>query len=139
MYLTKCNYHPSVADLFNEVLENRATTGAEVFYKPAANITEDEKGYGLALVLPGFEKEEISLKLEKDTLTIEAGHEKKESENTKYSWIEFKAVAKFRRSFVVPENVNTDGITAGYNNGILNIFIPKVAEKPVETKEITVS
>jgi HSP20 family protein len=139
MYLTKCSYHPTVADLFNEVFENRATTGSEVFYKPAANVSEDDKGFGLALVLPGFEKEEISLKLEKDTLTIEAGREKKESENTKYSWAEFKAVAKFRRSFVLPENVNTEGITADYKNGILNVFIPKVAEKPVETKEIAVS
>jgi HSP20 family protein len=139
MYLTKCNYHPTLADYFNEVFERRADNDSEVFYKPAANIKEDEKGFEISLVLPGFDKNEISLKVEKETLTIMAGHEKQETENRKYSWAEFEDVAKYRRSFILSENVNVEGITAEFKNGILNISLPKVAEKQAETKEIVVS
>jgi HSP20 family protein len=39
-------------------------------------------------------------------------------------------MGSFKRSFNLPENVNLDGITASYNNGILTVTIPKVIEVP---------
>ena len=139
MYLTRFNYRPFWADLFRQVEENRANPENEVFYKPAANVTENDKEFGINLLLPGFNKEEISLKVDKNELMVEATNEQKEDNNTKYSWAEFKASAKFRRNFILPENVNVEGIKAEYKNGILNLSIPKVEETPVVSKEIAIS
>ena len=139
MYLTRFNYRPLWTDLFRQVEENRANPENEVFYKPAANVTENEKEFGINLLLPGFNKEEISLKVDKNELLVEAGHENKENSDMNYSWAEFKASAKFRRTFILPENVNVEGIKAEYKNGVLNLSIPKVEEAPVVSKEIAIS
>lgn len=139
MYLTRCNHQRGWADLFNEVAENRASQNNEVFYKPAANVVENEKDFEINLLLPGFTKEEISLKVDKNELIVEAGHENKENKETKYSWAEFNVSAKFRRAFILPEDVNVDGIKADFSNGILNITLPKNEEKTVTAKEIVVS
>lgn len=136
--LVRCGFRPMFPSFFNEVMENAAAQDAEIVYKPAANIREDEKRFTIELALPGFEKEEISMKLENDVLTISAGHEKKESE-VKYTRNEFGFDAKYSRSFILPEDIDNDAITAEYRNGILNVAIPKKEEQKPQTKEIAIA
>jgi HSP20 family protein len=124
--------------LFEEVMERAANPNAEIVYKPAANISENEKMFAIELSLPGFEKDEIRMKLENDLLTISAGREKKEAE-VKYTRNEFGFNAKYSRSFVLPETVESDAISAEYRNGILTVSLPKKAEQQHVTKEIAIA
>jgi HSP20 family protein len=138
--IVKCGYRPMFPSFFDEVIERAAQEAKEFSHKPAANVIEDETAFGIELALPGFEKEEINMKLEKNILTISAGHEKKESDKpTNYSWSEFGKTGKYQRSFILPETINIDEISAEYKNGILKVTLPKIETKPVIEREIPIA
>ncbi len=96
---------------------------------PAVNIKESDTAFELEMAAPGLDKKDFKIALEHDTLVISAQHETKNEEKTsdgKYSRKEF-SYQSFRRAFHLPENtVNENEISASYNNGILNIVIPKI-------------
>ena len=132
-------FRPYLPSLFNEVFERRATE-TEVAYKPAANVREDEKEYTLELALPGFGKKEISIKFEDEILTITAGRQPKEDEKgPKYTWNEFGYKSRYERSFQLPETVDADNIGAKFENGILNVILPKKEVQPSAVKEIKIA
>ena len=138
MNTLRCGYRPLFPHFYNEVMERVAEPESEFTFKPAANVREDEKLFAIELSLPGFEKEEISMKLEKDILTISAGRPKKD-QDVKYTYNEFGYKAKYSRSFILPENIDTDAIKAEYRNGILTVTLPKKEEKNPIAKEISIA
>ena len=132
-------FRPFLPALFNEVFE-RSTNTAEVTYKPAANVREDEKNYMLELALPGFSKEEITIKFEEEVLTITAGRQPKEDEkDPKYTWNEFGYKSRYERSFQLPETVNADQISAAFENGILLVTLPKKEVQAPAVKQISIA
>jgi len=131
-------FRPFLPALFNEVFE-RQSNQTELTYKPAANVSEDEKNYAIELALPGFSKEEITIKFEEDVLTVTAGHQPKEDEKgPKYTWNEFGYKSKFERSFQLPETVDADNIGAKFENGILMITLTKKEVQPSTVKQIVI-
>lgn len=132
-------FRPFLHTLANEVFE-RQSSETEVTYKPAANVSEDENKYSIELALPGFSKEEVSIKFEEEVLTVTAGHQPKEDvKGPKYTWNEFGFKSKYERSFQLPETVDADNISASFENGILNISLPKKEVQPSAVKEITIA
>lgn len=96
---------------------------------PAVNVKEDETAYSLHMAAPGLKKEDFSLSLEQNKLTISFKQDEKTDEQPgTYTRQEFGFQA-FERSFRLPKNVNTDGISATYTDGILNVTLPKVEPK----------
>ena len=133
-------YSPVFNDFFNGVYKNlNKTTGHEGYSVPAVNVAENGECFRLELAVPGLTKEDLNINLEKNVLTISA--EKKtenQQNNEKYMRKEF-SYNSFKRSFHLPEQIETDRIEAKYENGVLNIWIPKkdeAKEKPVKTIEI---
>lgn len=99
---------------------------------PAVNVKEDETAYHLHMAVPGMKKENFTLNLEQNKLTIAFKQEETNEEKTeKYTRKEFGYQA-FERSFRLPKNVNTEGIAATYADGILNVTLPKVEPKVEE-------
>lgn len=102
------------------------------------NINESDKGYNLEFNAPGRNKEDFKINVDKGLLTV--SYEKKEAAETK----DLKSIRKefsfqsFKRSFTLNEKVNTEGIGAKYENGILNVFLPKKEEVKVAPTEIAV-
>ena len=132
-------FRPFLPSMMNEVFERQATE-TEATYKPAANVREDENSYKIELALPGFAKEEITIKFEEEVLTITAGRQPKEDEQgPKYTWNEFGYKSKYERSFQLPETVNADAISAAFENGILLVTLPKKEVKPVAVKQISIA
>ncbi len=114
-------------DLFDEMIHANGRAGNKSFM-PAVNITDKKESYQIELAVPGFTKENFSLAVEKNLLTIsgeKAVEEKKEEE--KVTRKEFHYAA-FKRSFTLPKNVVSESIAAKYENGILVIEIPKNEE-----------
>jgi HSP20 family protein len=93
---------------------------------PRVNIKEEMGSFILELATPGLKKSEISLNVEKDVLKIS---HKTEGENTEinYSKREFN-YAGFEKSFILPESVDVEKISANMDNGILMVNIPKKEE-----------
>lgn len=92
-----------------------------------ANVNEYEEEYEIEMLAPGFAESDIEFEVdENNVLTVLA--ESTDSED-KYSNLncmrnEF-IIRSFRRSFQLPDDVESDEISAIYKNGIINLFIPK--------------
>jgi HSP20 family protein len=128
-------YFNNVFDsLFSEALNKNLTVNKV----PGVNILETEQDYKIELAAPGLSKEDFQINLKKDTLSVWVEKKENETEVKKdYTRREFE-YSSFARSFVLPESVNADSITAEYVNGILNITIGKDDVKS-QSKEIKVS
>jgi HSP20 family protein len=95
-------------------------------------VVESENHFKIELAAPGLEKKDFDLSVEKDQLIIESSKkEEKEVNNEKFTRREFN-YASFKRSFYLPEFVDVDKIAATYENGVLNISLPKVAQAKAE-------
>ncbi|WP_191859535.1 Hsp20/alpha crystallin family protein [Hanstruepera ponticola] len=107
---------------------------------PAVNIKEDNENYFLEVAVPGMKKDDFDLEIDNDILSISA--ETKSENETKqdtYTRREF-GYASFKRTFTLPDTVETDKIKAKYEDGILNIHIPKREEaKRKPAKRIDIS
>lgn len=95
-------------------------------FSPATEITEDEAQYHLSVDLPGMRQEDIQIEVQDHQLSItgERKRESKKAESEKVQRFE-RSYGFFRRSFTLPKNVSTDKITAQYENGVLELSIPK--------------
>ena len=113
------------------------STQASNVWRPAMNAHELDKSYELSFTLPGFDKENIGVSVKNNTLKLKAEKtESKEEEDLKYLTREM-AQGSYERNIDLPENVNTDKISAEYKSGILSLSIPKTKE--ALPKEIAVS
>ena len=97
----------------------------EFSFRPRVDILEKEKSFELHVLLPGLEKDNINLEVEGSKLVVSGERKQYETaENEKFQQIESFS-GKFKRSFNLPKNVDTDTIKAGFKNGILEISIEK--------------
>jgi HSP20 family protein len=131
---------PSFPSIIDEMLESGMDHQMRnTVVRPAVNIRESESDYSIELSVPGFEKSDIAIDVNDNTLIIK-GEVKKEDEKTttNYTRKEF-STHSFERHFNLPEGVSVDGIKAEYVNGILKLSIPKqeVEKAPVRTIEIS--
>ncbi|RIW17110.1 Hsp20/alpha crystallin family protein [Algoriphagus lacus] len=106
---------------------------------PSANVIENEKEFKLELSAPGFDKKDFKIDVQEGILSISAEKEhKSEEKKENYRKKEF-SYSSIRRSFALPENVSDEKIDAKYDNGILNIVLPKKAiesSKPKKAIEV---
>lgn len=102
---------------------------------PATNVSENEKAFNIELSVPGFNKEDIKIEIEKNILKISAQSEmnkEEKDENQRILRQEFRK-SSFSRSFTIPENIDTENISATQQDGILEITLPKM-NKVLEDK-----
>ena len=114
--------------------ESAARSGGSSYsFVPKVDILENEKGYEVNLAVPGLSKEDFKIDLNDNFLTI-SGERKftKEKKENSLHVVETQ-YGNFSRSFSLPENVDASNIQANYNNGILEIFIPKDEKKTLKT------
>jgi HSP20 family protein len=102
-------------------------------YIPRVDISEDTNNIYVHAELPGLEKENVKVTVSDGVLTL-SGEKKQEEkkEDKNYFRIE-RRYGSFSRQFTLPENVKEDGVAANFNNGVLEITIPKT--EPVKPKE----
>lgn len=133
-------YRNNLDQLFSHLLYNNSVktpTSAKCF-RPAVNIAESEKDYQLEFSVPGYKKEHFSIKSHEGQLSVKADPEST-NETLNYNRREF-AVNPFERSFILPDSVNDEEISANYSNGILRIVIPKLeAENKTHNRQIAIN
>ena len=106
----------------------------------STDVIDQGDHYQLEAELPGFDKEDIHIDLKNDMLTISASHnEESEDKDKKHHYIrKERRSSSYSRSFRV-ENLEAADISASYNNGILEVSIPKKEIAPKEeTKRIEI-
>lgn len=122
-------------DRFFDSFFSNAFNGLSSFSGGRTDIIDKGKNYVLQSEMPGFEKGDISIDINDDILTIKAEHNAQNDEkNDNGEFIRReRSYGSYVRSFNV-SGVDTDKITASYNNGILELVMPK---KEVETPKGT--
>lgn len=116
-----------VNDLFDQLWNTDRITNTCVT-KPAANIFETEENFKLELLVPGYEKNEIEILVEKNQLIIKSEYKEAEKTDYKYSHFEFSKTG-FEKRYRLSEKLDAEGISAEFKNGILTITIPKLEEE----------
>jgi HSP20 family protein len=114
-------------DLLNWGLNNNSTTNTTI---PAVNIKETKENFEVELAAPGMRKEDFRVELDGNQLTIfsERRTEDEQSEENRYTKREF-SYQSFQRTFQLPKDVvDADKIEARYENGLLQLIIPKKEE-----------
>mgnify|MGYP001331381636 CR=1 FL=1 len=107
---------------------------------PAVDIDETEDGYMLMAEIPGFTKEEINVSLHDGQLIIKAEHkEESEKKQNGGSVLKERRYGSFYRSLNFGQNIKEEEVSAKYENGVLEMEIPKMAQATQEAKKITVS
>ena len=121
-------------DLFNHQ-ENHSSKTAY----PAVNIIASENEFWVEVAAPGLEKEDFSVVLENELLTISYTPKHEEEPQSNYLMREFNA-SGFSRSFRLPKGVVADALVkATYTNGVLKLHLPKREEaKPKAARQIAI-
>ncbi len=137
MRRTNGNLLPSLLeDIFDDnVLENRFKNFRSL---PAVNIEEHEDKYNLELAAPGKSKKDFNIELDNDLLTISSETKednKTENKERNFTRREF-SYESFKRSFTLPESVDTSKIKANYKNGVLILELPKREEAKTQPKRM---
>ena len=120
----------------------------EDFFKPMfydeqldsmrTDIKETDDDYKLSIEMPGFKKDEIKVSLDNGYLTVSAEKAEKEEEGKEKSakYLRRECRVSCQRSYYVGDDVQVDSVKAKYDNGMLELTVPKAAPKKIETKSI---
>ncbi len=123
-------FNSLVSDFFGDVMDFAGRNFR-------ADIKENDEEYTIEAEMPGMKKEDIQLEINNDYLTISAEHsEEKEEKEENYIRRE-RRQGKYTRSFYL-ENVNQDDIEAEYNDGVLEVHLPKEEKTPVKKRTIDI-
>ncbi|GAA4960982.1 Hsp20/alpha crystallin family protein [Algibacter aquimarinus] len=130
-----------IDEMFNRDLPSVFTSNFNTgITLPKVNIKETADAFIVEMAVPGLKKSDFHIDLDNQTLSIstETKNENEHSDEN-YTRREF-GYSSFKRTFSLPETVDEDKIKASYNEGILNIHLPKKEEakqKPARTIKIS--
>ncbi len=126
-----------VNSLFQELSRTQGESDplASTAFVPPVDIYEDEHKVVLKLEIPGMQQENFDIQLENNTLSVR-GERKFEQEEKEENFHRIeRRYGSFYRAFTVPSTVNTEGVQASYDAGVLRIELAKRAEaKPKQIK-----
>jgi HSP20 family protein len=105
---------------------------------PKIDIWEDEEKYVVEAELPGFDKKDIDINITDDILTIKAARKKEEEKKDKNYYYAERSYGEFVRSVRLPSEVDKKSIKAKYNNGVLELTLPKTKEAKEKTTKIEI-
>lgn len=124
------------SNLMNNFFNQKGHFQGDINRLPKANIVEEKTAFILSLAIPGLNKSDINMEVDKDILRISRKSGKLEN-NDNYYRIEYD-FGDFERTFQLPDSADIQKIKAKYENGILRVEIPKkkdaIDNGPIEIK-----
>lgn len=130
----------NVYDPFRELneLENAFFGGTRCAF--CSDITDNGDSYTIETDLPGMKKEDISIDITGDTMTVSAErHANTEEKDKKNNYVRIeRSYGSYKRSFDISE-VNADAITAKYEDGVLTLNLPKKVPAKPESRKLDIA
>lgn len=143
-HLTKSNENRNNLDFFEDFFKplnyqwfDNVESKNSGFYPPV-NIQETEDNFKLEIVAPGMDKADFKIKTEGDILTISAEKKEEKKEDSEKHIRREYSYRSFKRSFTLDDDIDQENVAASYENGVLQLTLPKKEEKIVKPKEIAV-
>ena len=129
------SFYP-IAQQVGSVVDDLLSKGLNDFFggqmihntMPSGNISENVKSITLQLAAPGLNKQDFKILFEKGILTVSASKEESKSEIVENITRKEFNYSTFKRSFQMPDYIDSDQFQASYENGILKISVPKKIE-----------
>lgn len=110
------------------------TTGVETEWAPRLDVIETEKTIEVKAELPGLERKEVEVTLDRGLLVIKGEKKEEKEEKGKYYHRVERRHGTFCRSVRLPAEVKPETIEATFKDGILTVTLPKVE---AETRAVT--
>ena len=106
------------------------------FDSPALDIHETDTAYEVSVPLPGVNPDDINVRMQNGTLTISGELPQPKVEDNRKVVVQERYYGKFSRSVSLPQIVDTTKVEATYENGVLNLTLPKLPE--AQPKQISI-
>ncbi|WPX99436.1 Hsp20/alpha crystallin family protein [Candidatus Megaera polyxenophila] len=126
-------------DLFNELysLPTSFLSKSGMDLSPRIDISETDSEYKIEAELPGINQKEIDVKIDNNILTIKGKKEDIKEEKEKNYHLRERYYGAFQRSISLPNNIEPEKIKASFENGVLNISVPKSDKRTPKKIEIS--
>ncbi len=128
----------TLEDRLNRVFSSDLGKNVLTDFTPSINTREGEYAYHIDVDLPGVKKEDISVKVENNVLTLKGERKSKEEVKEKDYYKMESSFGSFTRSFTLPDNIDAENIHAENKDGVLEITLPKKEQKKESVKQIKV-
>jgi HSP20 family protein len=107
-------------------------------FAPPVDIYEDEHDITLKMEVPGIDEEDIDVRMENNTLTVQGVRKiEKEEKEENFRRVE-RQYGSFTRSFTLPNTLDPEQVSANYEQGMLKIKLAKKAEAKPKQIKVTV-
>ena len=120
-------------DDFGRTMLGKNIVKNEMETSPAVDVRETEKSYIMEVDLPGYSENDIDISMKDRVLTLSCKKEKKEEKKEGGYLIKERNNFEFKRRFNFSDDIDEASVSAVFENGVLEVNIPKKAEtKPVQ-------
>lgn len=109
---------------------------------PAVDVEETGDAYIIKAEMPGFKEDDVKITVDKHVLHISGSvdeTEKEKDESGKKYLIKERRHESFERSFSLPDGLDESAISAGFENGILTVTLPKTPEEKPRKIEVKIN
>ena len=119
----------------NSIFDNTAL-GA---YQAKLDVSGGDKEYEISIELPGLSEDDIQIDLQGDVLTIRGQMEEVNQNQDKQYYRVERSSGSFQRTLSLPDDADTEGVSATMKNGLLKLIIPRQAKPNEEVKRIPIA
>jgi HSP20 family protein len=125
--------------VFDTFFGGRTANDATRRWVPAMDLVETDDHLVLRADLPGLDKEDVEIEVKDGVLTV-SGERRTEHEDSAdgYHRVE-RAFGRFSRSLSLPQGIDADRVQAEFDKGVLEVRIPKPAERKPHRVQIGAS
>jgi HSP20 family protein len=125
--------------LFDSFFGRREAGGSNGYGRrwiPAMDLVETDEAMVLRADLPGLKRDDIEIEVKDNVLTV-SGERKAEHEDKGEGYYRVeRAFGRFARSLDLPQGIDASGVKAEFNDGVLEVRIPKPEERKPQKVEI---
>ena len=128
------------SSIWPHVLDPLKQFGEKVagYFAPAADAATTVDAYEINIELPGVKQDDVVVELH-DHLLLVKGEKRSDREVTdKNFYFSERRFGSFHRAFRLPENVDSNDITASYVDGVLTLRVAKKGASPATTTRIPI-
>jgi HSP20 family protein len=119
--------------LFNTVFDAPSSGGnaGETMrrWMPAMDLLETDDHFVLRADLPGMTEEDVSIELEDTTLTVSGQRKADHEQRSEGAYRVERAFGSFSRSLTLPQGIDPEAVTAGFDKGVLEVRVPKPEQR----------
>jgi HSP20 family protein len=114
-----------LSNILNDPFFREWTPSALTSRIPAVDIEENDNQFMIKADVPGFEKEQVHIDVQGNSVIISGRNEKEQEKTENQVYTRERTMNDFKRTITLPQNIEKDQIKACMKNGVLEVQVPK--------------